>query len=150
MCEQVVGTFVNGRVEIFIPYHPLRDAQLSQPRIASAVAARLAQLHAVQIDEPRIGEVFNLLHRWCASAVASICRCHRYTVAIQPLVATRKIVHSEALLCSPSSHYSQKSRNVCRVEFQLSSSLFGLTNMPKVQRPSLGLAEVFRLSTQFA
>lgn len=64
----VLGTFENGRVETFIPYHPLTDSQLSDPQISSAVAVRLAQLHAVSLSDQRTGELFGMLYRWLHGA----------------------------------------------------------------------------------
>lgn len=62
---QVVGTFGNGRVETFIPYRPLTEDEMAQPKLSADIARRLAQLHAVNVEGQNEGEVFRLTRQWC-------------------------------------------------------------------------------------
>jgi len=64
----VVGTFGNGRVETFIPYRPLTEDEMAQPKLSADIARRLAQLHAVNVEGQDEGEVFGLTRQWLRDA----------------------------------------------------------------------------------
>lgn len=61
---QVLGGFANGRVEQFIPYRPLEPQELAQPRMASAIARRLAQLHTVRVPGDQHAQIFSKMFTW--------------------------------------------------------------------------------------
>lgn len=70
--SQVVGTFGNGRVETFIPYRPLTEDEMAQPKLSADIARRLAQLHAVNVEGQDEGEVFGLTRQWCTSRLCPL------------------------------------------------------------------------------
>ena len=71
--QQVLGTFANGRVEAYLEgMRHLEPEEMAAPAMAPRIARRLAQFHAVDLQEPRAAALFETICNWCA---ARGCNC---------------------------------------------------------------------------
>lgn len=62
---QVLGVFVNGRVEAFMTgSRHLEPEEMVLPSRVPAIARRLAQFHAVKLPEARHALLFQTISKW--------------------------------------------------------------------------------------
>jgi choline/ethanolamine kinase len=65
---KLYGIFDGGRIEEFLELHSVDHAEL--PRLASSVAAQLANVHMVKMQLPQRPSLFDSLHHWLKAAQA--------------------------------------------------------------------------------
>lgn len=62
---QILGTFINGRVESWIHMRPLKPEEMCEPNKAACIARRLASFHAADIRGiSKKPQVFERILKW--------------------------------------------------------------------------------------
>eukprot|EP00899_Mesostigma_viride_P016114 jgi/Mesvir1/24503/Mv21851-RA.1 len=61
---QVLGTFKNGRLEVFLPYRTCNVHDMAEPAMAAKIASLLAKFHALPIPGPREVSLWGKLRSW--------------------------------------------------------------------------------------